>query len=52
MRHLKNEVETVKRDVECGARLVDQEIEAQNGDTLVCYTTNTVKQKTEWDPGF
>lgn len=52
MRHLKNEVETIKRDVECGLRLVDQEIVAQNGDSLICYATKTVTQKTEWDPGF
>lgn len=52
MRHLKNEVETIKRDVECGLRLVDQDIKALNGDTLICYATKTVKQTTDWDPGF
>lgn len=52
MRHLKNEVESIKRDVECGLRLVDQEVDVHNGDTLICYTTNTVEQKTDWDPGF
>lgn len=52
MRHLKNEVEIVKRDVECGVRLVNQEIVAQNGDSLICYATKTIKQDTDWDPGF
>lgn len=52
MRHLKNEVDTIKSGVECGLRLNDQTVEAQNGDTLVCYTTKMVEQKTDWDPGF
>lgn len=52
MRHLKSEVDTIRSGVECGLRLADQEVEAQNGDTLVCYTTKTVEQKTDWDPGF
>lgn len=52
MRHLKNEVETIKKDVECGLRLHEQNIEVLSGDTIVCYTTNTVEQKTDWDPGF
>lgn len=52
MRHLKNEVDSIKKDVECGLRLHDQDIVAQNGDTIVCYTKNTVKQETDWDPGF
>lgn len=52
MRHLKNEVDTIRSGVECGLRLNDQEVVAQNGDTLVCYTTKMMEQKTDWDPGF
>lgn len=52
MRHLKSEVDTIKSGVECGLRLDDQSVEAENGDTLVCYTTKTMEQKTDWDPGF
>lgn len=52
MRHLKNEVDSIKKDVECGLRLDNQEIEVKPGDTIVCYTTKLVEQKTDWDPGF
>lgn len=52
MRHLKNEVDTIKKDVECGLRLTDQEILPEAGDTIVCYTTHMRPQETDWDPGF
>ncbi|XP_053669741.1 translation initiation factor IF-2, mitochondrial [Anopheles nili] len=52
MRHLKNEVDSIKKDVECGLRLSDQALELKTGDTLVCYQINRVPQETEWDPGF
>ncbi|XP_052863839.1 translation initiation factor IF-2, mitochondrial [Anopheles cruzii] len=52
MRHLKNEVDSVKKDVECGLRLNDQLLEMKAGDTIVCYQMNKVPQETEWDPGF
>uniref|UniRef100_A0A182J657 Uncharacterized protein n=1 Tax=Anopheles atroparvus TaxID=41427 RepID=A0A182J657_ANOAO len=52
MRHLKNEVDSIKKDVECGLRLDDQSLELQAGDTIVCYQINKQPQQTEWDPGF
>ncbi|XP_055373624.1 translation initiation factor IF-2, mitochondrial isoform X2 [Condylostylus longicornis] len=52
MRHLKNEVDSIKKDVECGLRLKDESIIPQNGDTLICYSTHMESQKTDWDPGF
>lgn len=52
MRHLKNEVDSIKKDVECGLKFSDQSIEVKPGDTIVCYTTIMRPQKTEWDPGF
>ncbi|XP_050100278.1 translation initiation factor IF-2, mitochondrial isoform X1 [Anopheles aquasalis] len=52
MRHLKNEVDSIKKDVECGLRLNDQSIELKVGDTIVCYQINKQPQETEWDPGF
>lgn len=52
MRHLKNEVDSIKKDVECGVKLEDQEVEPAPGDVLVCYTTKMEEQTTEWDPGF
>ena len=52
MRHLKNEVDSVKKDVECGLRLDDTAVTFSPGDTLVCYELRQETQKTEWDPGF
>lgn len=52
MRHLKDEVDTVKTDLECGIQLMDKSVSFQNGDTLVCYVKKTEQQLTDWDPGF
>lgn len=52
MRHLKNEVESIKKDVECGIQFVDKTIEFAAGDKLICYEKISVQQKTDWDPGF
>ncbi|KAH8383212.1 hypothetical protein KR009_007336 [Drosophila setifemur] len=52
MRHLKNEVDTIKKDVECGLRFKDPKVLPQAGDILQCYTTHTEAQQTDWDPGF
>lgn len=52
MRHLKNEVDSIKKDVECGLRLDNQQFEVRAGDTIVCYKINHEPQQTDWDPGF
>lgn len=52
MRHLKNEVDTIKTDVECGLQLSDHEIRFKPGDTLVCYEVKEVSRETDWNPGF
>ncbi|CAD6994125.1 unnamed protein product [Ceratitis capitata] len=52
MRHLKNEVDSIKKDVECGLRFKDPKILPQPGDTIICYTTRLEEQETDWDPGF
>lgn len=52
MRHLKNEVDTVKKDVECGIQLADKSIDAEEGDKIICYTMKTKAQTIDWNPGF
>lgn len=52
MRHLKAEVDTVKKDLECGLRLNDFQVNAKAGDVVICYTVNKKPQETFWDPGF
>lgn len=52
MRHLKNEVDTIKTDIECGIRLSDPTLQFQPGDTITCYVLRPQTQSLNWDPGF
>ncbi|XP_015588202.1 translation initiation factor IF-2, mitochondrial isoform X2 [Cephus cinctus] len=52
MRHLKNEVDSIKKGVECGLRLDDPTVLFKPGDTLLCFRIYEKKQETDWDPGF
>lgn len=52
MRHLKNEVDTIKKDIECGLQLGDKSIEPEPGDMVICYTVKKEKQTIDWNPGF
>ncbi|KAK8785452.1 hypothetical protein V5799_008179 [Amblyomma americanum] len=52
MRHLKNEVDSTKKDVECGLMFQDASVRFEHGDVLICYTIKQVPQETDWDPGF
>ncbi|XP_046402143.1 translation initiation factor IF-2, mitochondrial [Ischnura elegans] len=52
MRHLKNEVDSIKTDVECGLQLNDHTIRFKPGDTLICYVMREETRETDWDPGF
>jgi len=52
MRHLKAEVDTIKKDLECGLRMNNFEADVKAGDVIICYTTNKKPQETFWDPGF
>lgn len=52
MRHLKNEVDTVKKDIECGLRFADTTIVAQPGDTIISYAIQMENQTIDWNPGF
>lgn len=52
MRHLKNEVDTIKKDVECGLQIADNSIEVETGDIIICYETKKEKDRIDWNPGF
>lgn len=53
MRHLKNETDTIKKDVECGLQLMDKTIAFEQGDTIICFEKKMVPQTTDWKPpGF
>ncbi|KAH9630044.1 hypothetical protein HF086_008014 [Spodoptera exigua] len=51
MKHLKDEVPTIKRDMECGLRF-EEPFDVQPGDTVVCYKMVDAADTTSWDPGF
>ncbi|XP_035449865.2 translation initiation factor IF-2, mitochondrial isoform X3 [Spodoptera frugiperda] len=51
MKHLKDEVPTIKRDMECGLRF-EEPFDVQPGDTVVCYKMVDAADTTAWDPGF
>ncbi|XP_023683911.2 translation initiation factor IF-2, mitochondrial [Paramormyrops kingsleyae] len=51
MKHLKNDVQTVKNGMECGLSL-DKNVDFQPGDELLCIEDVKVEQKISWDPGF
>ncbi|XP_050685340.1 translation initiation factor IF-2, mitochondrial-like [Leptidea sinapis] len=51
MKHLKEEVTTIKNDTECGLRF-EPGLEVQPGDTVLCYREVDVHEGTRWDPGF
>ncbi|CAG9863584.1 unnamed protein product [Phyllotreta striolata] len=52
MRHLKNEVDMIKSDTECGLQFSDKTIQFEKNDVIICYEKKSVPQTTDWDPGF
>ncbi|XP_059058284.1 translation initiation factor IF-2, mitochondrial-like, partial [Achroia grisella] len=52
MKHLKDETNTIKRDMECGLRFEDATFEVKPGDTIICYKMVDASDRTSWDPGF
>ncbi|CAL8111432.1 unnamed protein product [Orchesella dallaii] len=52
LKHLKQEVETIRNGIECGLSLKDHTILPKEGDVITCYHFVKVPQKCEWDPGF
>lgn len=52
MRHLKDEVDVIKKDTECGLQLGTKDVHFQHGDVLICFERKSQSQTTDWDPGF
>ncbi|KAK0083657.1 hypothetical protein PV326_006625 [Microctonus aethiopoides] len=52
MKHLKEDVNTIKTNIECGLRFQDPDVIVQPGDTIICYTVHEVPASVDWDPGF
>lgn len=52
MRHLKEEVSSIKTNDECGLRFENPMLSFQPGDIIICINVKKQKKKIEWDPGF
>ena len=52
LRHLKEEIETVKTNMECGIKLENAEVDFKPGDKIICYRLVDKYTETEWNPGF
>ncbi|XP_039281839.1 translation initiation factor IF-2, mitochondrial isoform X2 [Nilaparvata lugens] len=52
MRHMKDEVEKIKTNVDCGLRFADTSVIVEPGDVIICYEKEKKSQTTDWDPGF
>jgi translation initiation factor IF-2 len=52
MKHHKNDVNSIKRNVEFGLSFDNDDVRIQPGDRIKCYTVKMVKRPIEWDLGF
>lgn len=52
MKHLKDDVTTIKSGIDCGLQFEDSSVIVEPGDTLICYTLHDVPPTVKWDPGF
>lgn len=52
MRHLKDEVDVIKTDIECGLQLSEKSVKFEKEDKIICYEIKVLEQKVDWDPGF
>lgn len=52
LRHLKNEVDTIKANSECGLQLKDKTVTFEQGDNIQCLEKVMKPRVVNWDPGF
>ena len=52
LKHVKNDVQSVKKNVEFGLAFENQSVVPMKGDMIVCYSVKKVKQAIEWNLGF
>lgn len=52
LKHLKNDVLSVKRNVEFGLAFENEKVSVQSGDRICCYSIKMVKRPVQWDLGF
>jgi translation initiation factor IF-2 len=52
LKHLREDVQSIRKGVECGLSFTNHDIKFQKGDQIVCYTVRQVTQQAKWDFGF
>ena len=52
MRQQKNEVQNVRKEMECGLQFSDPSVIPKSGDQVLCYQEKEVSQTLEWDMEF
>ncbi|CAF2356413.1 unnamed protein product [Rotaria sp. Silwood2] len=52
LKHLRDDVQSIKKGVECGLSFTNHDIKFQKGDQIICYTVRQVIQEAKWDFGF
>jgi len=52
LKHVRDDVQSIKKGMECGLAFTNHEIKFQKGDQIVCYTIRHVSQEAKWDFGF
>ena len=52
LKHLRDDVQSIKKGMECGLSFTNHEIKFQKGDQIICYTIRQVAQEAKWDFGF
>ncbi|XP_070577122.1 translation initiation factor IF-2, mitochondrial-like [Ptychodera flava] len=52
MKHLKDNVNSIAKGMECGLSFDDDDLDLRPGDVIQCCEVMEVPQKIEWDPGF
>lgn len=52
LKHLKTEVDSIKKDTDCGISLSDTNIEFKLGDKIICFKTVKISPDIDWEPEF
>lgn len=52
LKHVRDDVQSIKKGMECGLSFANHDIKFQKGDQIVCYTIRQVAQEAKWDFGF
>ncbi|XP_005112351.1 translation initiation factor IF-2, mitochondrial [Aplysia californica] len=52
LKHFKDEVDSIKKEQECGVSLDDPDIVFQPQDQIISFEVKDIDQEIDWDPGF